>query len=286
MSQQILMDSIESHQQQLAHAELSNAMLNAEGVARALSAGQPVPESVQSGVERRVGQALQGFDSAHTPSQGMDRTMDMTASSADAGLFNGFEFVCRISSPVEIEGAYALLRLVVRDPQTPRKTLVTLKFFPVRKITSKPRKFVFAQYGLPQGFSVDKYDVHLYVNGTELATNLSDSRLAVTAAEAHQVLLLRHMADHRAASLPIQAIPELASPELRARVPVGQLDRTVDVDVDENGLVTAVRLAPTETPGADDFIEATLRQARFLPALLNGKPVPSTGSFALSELAP
>lgn len=265
--------------------QLSDALRSSEGITRAVNAGQPVREETKMAAERGMDRALQQMNTAFTQNTSYD-PMTSVAGPNDASPFDGFEIACRLSSPIELENAYAVLRLVVRTPQTPGQPMAAVKFFPLRRITPKPQKFVFTQYGLPLGFTIDSYELHVYMNGAELATSLSSNRVEVTASEAHQVLVLRHLADNRSASLPIQTVPELLSPELRRVIPPEQLGRTVNLDVDAGGRVTAVRLTPAETPENDPAIEAALRDVLFLPALLNGEAVASTGSFALSELAP
>jgi hypothetical protein len=204
-------------------------------------------------------------------------------SGESAALYDTFEASFVVSSTQVIENAYLVMLTVVRDPQDPRlpHDIVTFRGLPT--IDATPRKVTVTQNGFPPGFGVDRYEIHMYVRGHEFATSLSDNRVELTGDEAFQFLLLSYTASHGTATLPPALAPEFVPADFRAHVPAGQMDRLVDVRIDETGNVAGVKLVPAGVETTDPAIESLIRKMRFFPALVAGKPVVSSGTFALGE---
>jgi hypothetical protein len=199
--------------------------------------------------------------------------------------FDGFAVAFEVSTPQALDDAYGVLRLRYRESTQPGATLLhAMKLFRLRKLDAKPRKVVVRQFGLRPGFSVESFQVHLYAEGRELATNLSPNRVDVTEDEAHQFLILRHVHRHAAASLPVQIAPELLRPAPPALADGGVAALLVNVEVDVDGRVTAVVPGAVDSGAVGAELLDELRRVRFLPALLNGRPVAGRGAFAVGEL--
>lgn len=204
---------------------------------------------------------------------------------ADGRAFDGFEVTFRISAPEPRDDAYGVLRLVLQDvaqPTAARQQL--LKMFRLRTLDATPRKVIVRSLGLPPGATVESFEVYVYADGEELATNLSRNRIEVTADEAHQFVILRHMQRHKGETLPAQ-IPG----DLQAKAPASVAAHAaalLTLGITAEGKVSDVKVVSIASESLPAELESAVRGARFLPALVNGQPVDSTGSFAVSELFP
>lgn len=201
-----------------------------------------------------------------------------------AGAFDAFEVTFQLSSPVDIHDAYAVLMTVIRPPDTPGSPLNVFAFRALPEITNEPRKVRLTHRGLPPGFAFDHYEIHIYAGGRELATNLSKNRVAISRAEAHQFVVLRHVLANKNASIPAGIAQELL-PEANRSLPSHQLHRSAEVRIDATGVAVEVRL-DTATSADDDALLAALRATPYLPALSNGQPTESQATILLAEIVP
>ena len=88
--------------------------------------------------------------------------------------------------------------------------------------------------------------VHLYVNGKELATNLSERAVDLTRQQAREFLLLSYLADHAAESMPPEPVWTLVPPALLAAKTGTAFDFPVIVNVDADGSVISIYDSETE----------------------------------------
>jgi len=283
LQQQLTMDSIQAHSQEIATMQANQAAQNAANTERISQ--QPNSPVTQADVQRAnaaAAEAATRMDAAYaTPifASALPGSGGATDDTVDA-----FEVTFRLSSPVEIPGAYGLLRLQVRSPTAPQQPFAVLKFFSLRNTGPDPRRYSIMQTGLPPGFKVDSYSVHIFSDGREVPSNLSANRLAVNLDEAHQFVILRHIQVNPAGTLPAQALPELVPAGVRERLSGARRDITVDLSIDRDGRVSAVKSINGPSGLPDDVLTAQLREIRFLPALVQGSASASEGTFAIGEL--
>ncbi len=261
-----------------------------ERIERADTVPQPfqviTPEeraAAKTGLADAVGAEVDAYSAGplrgYAPDAGLNR-------GGAGGSSNAFAITFRAASPVPVKKTYALVRVIVRDPRAPATPLSSLGFYALPRIGPTARRIDLVQTGLPPGFAVDEYEVHIYIGGSEIPTSLSSHRIQVTADEAVQFLLTQYLSGNPAVDRPIRAVPALMPLDFCDHVPVGERGRTFDIDVDAQGVVTRLDLQPGATGVDEAYLDKTLREVRFLPALLHGVPVASTGRFALSELMP
>ena len=103
-------------------------------------------------------------------------------------------------------------------------------------IDSKPRKVRILQGGFPRGFELEKFQVHLYNRGQELATNVADKRVPLTRDEAFQYMLIDYVSSHKGASLPATPAMVKLPADFRTRLAGGQLAQIFFVKVSKDGL--------------------------------------------------
>jgi hypothetical protein len=285
-SQMLTLQNVEAARQQ----ENEVRMLQAEAGARALgvAAGMMDPAYPGRGQAEAMADAARAeaarAASASAAAYGLPQFRDFNPNGDGAeGRHDGFEVAFRISAPRPESDAYGVLRLIVRDPQDEGTTAQALKVFRLRELTPNPRKVVVRLFGLPPGFAVDSYQVHVYAGGHELATSLSPNRVALTLDEAHQFLVLRHLQVHKGGRIPAEIVPDFR-PSANGLVTPGQESVTVELSITAEGRVAQVASASTDLAQRSPELESALRDLRFFPALLEGNPVASTGVFALGEL--
>ncbi len=196
--------------------------------------------------------------------------------------YDAFDLSFRVSTPHPIAGAYAVLRLFIRQPRHPNEKISLLKFLPLPELGPKERKLGVWVRGLPSGYTLDAYELHFFIGNRELATTVSRNRFEVTKSEAHQFLILRYVTEHKLATAPAAIVSELVPAELRDLVRDDWKSWTVDFTIDADGNVTHLAFAGGQPPPSAD-LEETLRTLRFYPALVHGVPTASEGTFALSE---
>jgi len=204
----------------------------------------------------------------------------------DEDIYDALGISFQVSAPEEIGDAYGVIRVFFRTPEKPDELLTSIRFSGLRNVGPKPQKVFFLHEGITPGFTLENYDIHVYTNGRELATNLSKNRVELTLDEIHQFLILKYGTENSGGGAPVGIAVELFDNDLRALVPDDQKNRGVEVVVNAEGRATKVTLENSGWSSADAYLVQTLMQVRNLPALRNHKPVSDTGRFVLSEFFP
>jgi len=282
MQQQSVLMDMQASQENQAEIALRNSLGTLQALQRAAQSGLPVSPDEIARAETAANSAASNLSAAAADSTSGAFSGANPAGAADKGLFDAYEVSFRVSAPRRIERAYALLRLILRDPNQPGTPASTLRFFPLPVIDTKARKVTLTLRGLPPGFSADAHELHVFVGNEEIATSVSSHRYEVTAPEAHQFLLLQYLDKNKRATIPVGIVTELLPSGLAALIPDPQRSLTVNFSVDADGRVTDVTW-PAGSSAPSPELDAALRALPFYPALLEGKPTASTGTFALSE---
>ena len=285
MSQMILMDVLHSERQQAAEDNMRQSDARA-GLEQAKAAGGFTNNAAEAGVAAATAaDAMNNAFGAPTfasalPGAGLAPEEDTGA----GGLFDSYEVNFEISGPIDVNDAYGIVRMLVRDSTNRDRHLPFIKFFDVGRLGPKSRRFTVVVKDLPQGFAVESYAVHILVKGREIPTNLSKNSVSVTEDEAHQFLILQYLQQNRKSSLPVAVIPELLPAGLRTLVGADQMNATVDLTINREGHVTAIQATGIPTALSPE-LETAVRRVRFFPALVAGTATDGRGTFALSELA-
>ena len=284
-AQQMILMTQQEEAEQIAQGQLQGAISAAEGITRAQNLGQRVDPAAVDAARAGVDNATRGVANIYNASAQKYIIPDsQTALGKAADGYDAFTVSFRIAAPEPVENAYAVLRLLARDPNNPRTPVSAIKFFNLRKIDRTPRKYTLFQAGLPKGYLLDKYEVHVYSDGRELASNLSSNRVDLNADEAYQYLLADRLANDSTSNVPIRVATELLPPDFRRRITAAQRNRSVDVAVDADGKILSLVLQSPTAPGPDDpFIESAVREVRFFPAMVDGKPIKSKTTLFLSD---
>ena len=153
-------------------------------------------------------------------------------------------------------------------------------------ILDKPETVHFQQTGFPAGFELKNFEVHLYENGDEIATNVAPKREELTTEEAFEYVKDAYLKYHKSDTL--GAMPVLAGKlpdDLKDRIAKGMYASTFYVRVSKDGLAEEPYSdAACTTRIEDPYLESVVRSIRFKPALSNGRPVDGTSPVNLSKL--
>jgi hypothetical protein len=168
------------------------------------------------------------------------------------------------------------------DPKHPQNWVFAKTIDP---IDTTPRKVTAREGGFPLGFEVEKLQVHLYENGVEVATNLSENRATLTREEAHEYSVIDYVSTHKGAT----ATPQLAftiTPEDWATHPKDDSFRKLYyVKVDKTGHpVGCFEDASCSVSVKDQYYDRVLKDMLFLPALEKGQAVEGVASIKLGEI--
>jgi hypothetical protein len=149
-------------------------------------------------------------------------------------------------------------------------------------IDAKPEKIRLFRGGFPPGYELEDYRMHLYENGSEIATSASRKQVALTADEAFQVTVVDYPGKNRDQTLGPVPARTFWPADLRARVPAAKQGQTVYLKVGKDGkpLGTFVDKSCTHAL-ADAEIDVVMAELRFYPALASGKPIEGVATVRL-----
>jgi hypothetical protein len=194
------------------------------------------------------------------------------------------ELTFDLSSPEPLENAYIV---VVANYASPGKSeaarQISAREF--ARIDSRPQRVKMTHAASANGLTFKKFDIALFANGQEVATNLSEKRLALTSDQAFQFFLIDYLSAHKGATLP--PTPMLMTPrgEFRREVGKTEINPTIYAKVDKSGNVSAMSTDAAGKQPVPASVESALQKVRFLPALNSGTPVDGRVKVTLAQLA-
>lgn len=191
--------------------------------------------------------------------------------------FDAVQLLFEISSATPIADAYvvAIMRITHEG-----NTHDTSFYRHVGRVDESPRKVRFLQAGLPPGYEIEDARVHLYWQGEEIPTNMSEKNYALTPAEAKMYLQTNHLGEHRFDSVPASPAWSVVPPALLAAKGPAAYDLPVMVELDAEGQLVAIQSGDVMVP---ENVRSVVEQMTFLPAVEKGKGVASTLSVNPAE---
>jgi hypothetical protein len=201
---------------------------------------------------------------------------------ADTGD-DALDVACELSTPRVMHSTYALVLTEFRDASD-GKSSYNVHIEPVGELGPKPRKVTFTQTGFPPGFIRGQVSLYLYSGSLELATNLSENRVDLTAEDAMRYLVLAYVTSHAKDSLAATPLRIAVPADFKQRASIADLDRTLYVTIDTMGRVRGLSAAPDQLVAVDPYIDSTVRKFYYEPAIRDGKPVESVVEVRLAGL--
>lgn len=229
----------------------------------------------------------QAFTQAGAESQYATQYQQQMQRELDQQLFDAMDIHFIVSSPRLLLHPYVLGVAQIRErdakPGQIRYWLVAKGLDPIRAEPTAIRVF---DGGLPEGYEIVSFHLHVYDGGVEVPTAVSAKRVLLTGTEAYQFVLLEHLTQHKNETVPPSPALADVPPTLRARIAEGELNRPYYVKVDKDGRAGDVFEDPGCTePLQDPSVAAVFKSARFKPALEKGKPVDGLAIVKLRQLA-
>ncbi len=144
----------------------------------------------------------------------------------------------------------------------------------------------FVEEGFPFGYDLVDFQLHIYNQGEEIATNIAADRVELTREEAFEYVKAEYIGAHPKDTLP--AVPAMGKlpADLPSRLAAGKYSGSFYVRVSSNGLADrAFSDAACTTEVGDAYLDSVVARIRFKPALDHGKPVDGVASLNLGKLA-
>jgi hypothetical protein len=188
-------------------------------------------------------------------------------------LFDAIEVNFDVSSPNPLTDPYVVLIVHYHEKEAKPGTTRNLIYArAIEKIGAKPQRVHILQGGMPPGYVLEGYQIHLYNLGGEVATDASSKCVPLTRDEAFAYLVAEYLGTHKAATLPAAAVLGKLAPETKSRLTSQQISSPYFVKVSRDGLPLEVYIDQECTRPADATMVALVKSdVRFFPALDKGK---------------
>ena len=191
-----------------------------------------------------------------------------------------------VSSAVSLEKPFLFLIVNYRERDSKLESTRRLIYAKaLGPIGPTPEKIHIMQGGLPPGFTMESYQLHLYDSGREIATDVAPKRVMLTLDDAFQYVMVDYLSKNKGATR--SAAPALGKPDSKvtAALTYPQLTGVYYVKVSKDGLPVEAFTDQVCTVPADPGIGSIVKNVRFYPALSNGKPVEGVARLVLNQLA-
>jgi len=147
------------------------------------------------------------------------------------------------------------------------------------------RKVVIYRGGFPPGYLLERCDVHVFDQGSEVATNLSRKRVELSADDVQQYRIVEYIGANRGRTLPAALLSDVGPGGAGARLTPAQREPTYHLVVNKAGKVVAACLDDSgKELVRDPAVDAMLKALRFYPALRDGKPVETVIPFRIDRI--
>lgn len=245
----------------------------------ALGASSPATNSDQ----QQLTGANQSFNAA-AASAGSDLfPIDTRDTSEDFDALD-VSFTIASETPLNVPYIVTMTRFHERGaPEGSYKNLVYAKA--IDPVQSKPEKVEFQQAGFPLGYQLVSFEIHLYDQGREVASNIAAKRQVLTSDQAFDYVRTKYLEAHKGQTL--SAVPVMADlpADLSAMVTAGKYSQPFFVMVSKYGLSEkAFSDLACKDQIVDAYLDTVVRSIRFKPALSSGEPVEGVAMVDLSRL--
>jgi len=195
------------------------------------------------------------------------------------------ELTFNVSSPTPLDHAYIVVVANYGSTNKPDEVARQISTREFDHIDSHPQRVKMSHAASVNGRPFRKFDMGLYANGQEVATNLSEKRLALTSDQAFQFFLIDYLSSHKGATLPPTAVLMTPRSEFRRQVENIPANQTIYANVDKTGTIATISTDAAGTQRLPSALELALQNVRFMPALEKGAPVNGRVKVTLAQLA-
>jgi hypothetical protein len=195
------------------------------------------------------------------------------------------ELTFDVSSPTPIENAYIVVVAHYGAADRPGKNAQQISVKNFDQVGTQPRSVKMSHATSLNGLPFEKFDIGLYSNGVEVATNLSAKRVPLTKDEAYQFFLIEYLTKHKGETRSPAPVLMTSRSEFRRELGQAELDEVIYAKVDKSGSTLSLSPDKAGSKKLPAPIEVALQDVRFMPALENGKPVDGQLKLKLADLA-
>jgi hypothetical protein len=204
----------------------------------------------------------------------------------DQKLFDAIHVEFEVSSPKPINHPYVILVADFRGKKDKPGTFSRwIKIKQLGRVDGAPQKVTVQEGGFPPGFVLDKVQVHLYDNGREIATNVSEGRTDMTKGEVFEYLDRQYLAEHQGLTLGPVAIRGSSQARLGNELGAEGLNRKFEIKVGRDGKVLDYTPDEPDATGIPDAVKSFFDDLRFYPALDKGVPVEGKADASVADLS-
>ena len=204
----------------------------------------------------------------------------------EEGMFDAMDLAFEVSSEKPLDDPYVVIVVQYRALDArPGQAGNWIYARALKPISHEPLKVHVEQGGFPRGFELQGFQVHLYNQGEEIATNVAPKRMALTREEAFQYVVIDYVSHNKGASRPATPAMGKLPGDLRTRLTADQLSKPYFVKVSKDGMPIGTYVDKACSQEASDaYVQSVVKEIRFKPALENGKAVDGVARLQFSEL--
>jgi hypothetical protein len=258
------------------------AMLNTRsedaGLAEMQFLTDPNPKAAQGSLNTALNS--EGYNDMEEDGTAQDKIQQ----ELDKQLFDALQVEFEVSSPKPIPDPYAIIITEYRESALSKGTNNAFCLKELDPIDSTPAKVTILQSGLTPGYQLVGYEVHLYDNGSEIATNVVKDRMDMSRPEVFAYLNGMYLAAHKGATLAPVSMGAAANSRVHSGISTEDLNRRVVIEVGSDGRVAGCVPGDPSSGQFSDAARTYLMGLHFYPALSNGSPVDGKVETTLAEL--
>jgi len=143
----------------------------------------------------------------------------------------------------------------------------------------------FQEGGFPAGYVLESFELHLYNNGVEVATNIAPNYVALTRDEAFEYIKIEYLAAHKTDTLTAQPVMGKLPADFAVFRAEGKYAPVYYVRVTKEGIPGEAFTDPSCSQKLrDPYVESIVKAVRFKPALDKGTPIDSVAPLSLAHL--
>jgi hypothetical protein len=204
----------------------------------------------------------------------------------DSGDYDALEVAFDVTSEKSIQTPYFVVITKFRAKNAPEGASQNLIYAKaLDPITSNVSHVKFEQGGFPPGYQLISFELHLYDNGVEIATNVSPDRKVLSSDEAFAYVKTKYIAAHKGETLGAAPVMGSLPDDLRTIIASGKYTDTVYVRVSKDGTASEAFEDAACTKRIDDsYLDSVVHGIRFKPALVQGEPVAGVAPLNLGRL--
>jgi hypothetical protein len=245
--------------------------------------GAPGPGQKAAAITQALQSAQHGVNTAASQS-GSDLSVGGKQTLSQG--FDAMDVEFEISSARPLHNPYVVTTTRFHPNGTKEGTVQNLVYAKsLDPIDSHPTNVHLVEGGFPYNFEPIDFQLHVYNQGVEVATNVSSKRVELTRDEAFEYVKMEYVGAHKGETLPAMPAMGRLPADLPSRLADGRYAGTFYARVSKDGLADEAYSDTACTKRIEDpYLESVVRSIRFKPALELGKPVEGTVSLDLGQL--